>query len=216
MTLSDLVSDCETCGTKSPFTGNTKVEGGRRFFIVRCPSCKVQFPVYKQSLDTLVAAYTAAKERVVDPLSFDTAWVVLRSGSTERVEKLLSFPVTELPLFGIDDLALTATSAEVWVRLLLEFRGFVPACDDATRIEEVLAAALCFQSPGLAAHVTIRVGSWDPSAFTLAFSRLPSRAGGKTGGVLLPVLSALRERGGGWKTAAEFAETRWKGTSLAR
>lgn len=215
MTLSDLSSDCETCGTRATFTGNVKVEAGRRYAIVRCRSCKVNFPVFKAINASVMEGFLAGKDRLTDPLGFDTAWVVLRSGDRARVSRLLAFPVTELPLFGVEDVALDVKSVDAWVQLLLEWRGWVPAPDDATRLEEALAASIQYQSVTAAAAVTSRVGAWDSSAFTAAFGRLPARTGGENAGIISPVLVALRQRGAGWAHAAKLAATRWVNTPMA-
>lgn len=215
MTLSDLASECETCGTRSPFTGKVKVEAGRRYVIVHCPSCNVDFPVFKASTAALVDAYLAGRDNLGDAAAFSAAWATLSGGDRAAVAKLLAAPTTERPLLGIEDVALNAESAEVWAQALLESRAWVPAPDDATRLEEALAVAIQYGSAAAAAAIAMRVGAWDSSAFVAAFIRLPGRVGNGDAAVIAPVLGAMLQRGEGWADAAKFAANRWVGTRLA-
>jgi hypothetical protein len=202
LTLSHISSDCETCGTRSLFTGRTQVEGGRRYAMLRCPDCHAEFPVWQQKQAALVEAYVAARERLTNPVAYDRAWAILLGGDATAIAVVLARPPAELPLFSLRDVRLPASSADRWVDLILDWRGWRPEPEPADRLEEALDAAIHFDSTTCAASVATRVGQWPPPVFVTALDRLRRR--GKLGApVLLPVLASLRERGGEWAASVE-------------
>ena len=53
--MSDLRTECQTCGAWALFTGRTSVISGRTYAIAYCTQCRVDIPFWTPEVDALVA-----------------------------------------------------------------------------------------------------------------------------------------------------------------
>jgi hypothetical protein len=193
LTLSSISDDCETCGGRATFTGRARVVGGRVYAVLHCPTCTVDFLVWKASfaphLDAWIERFGLGGPPADGP--FAEAWATLRGGEPEAIAALVHRPPPLLPLLSVDDAPVPSTVAATWVRLVLDWEGWVPAPSDADRVEEALHAAATLRSPEAAALVADRADRWPRELRETALRRAEGRLYGRDTSVLDAARAAL-------------------------
>ena len=202
MTLSDLSDSCDTCSERATFTGRTRVTDGRRYAILRCPSCHEDIPVWSRESEPLLEAWAA------DPLP-EAAMLPLRRGDGRAIAAYLAAPPSRVPCWRLTDVAVPASAAVQWCNLMLDYAGLFPRPTFSDRVEEALAAALLFDEPDCAELAAERIATLSASEVEGVLLRLPARAGERSGASLRPFIAALRSAGGGYAAAVRVAEQRW-------
>jgi hypothetical protein len=191
VTLSVLRSECELCGAWSPFTGRTQTKDGRTGAVVRCPNGDGEFPVWRKDREPVLAAYERARATLRDPVAYERAFATLTSGDGAAIASLVSSPPPELPLFGIEDVALQAEAVARWCELLLDGDGWLPAPARSVRIEEVIATAVACDAP---ACVTLLIGRASPDEVRAAIPKVERRFWNRAPTALAPLLPILEGR----------------------
>ena len=189
-TLSRLRSECEMCGAWSTFTGRTDTRDGRTYAIVRCPGGHGEFPVWNRDREPLVTAYERARASVRDPEAYQRALATLTGGDGEAIAALVAAPPPELPMFSIEDVAVSAAVARRWCELVLDWAGWRPAPTRGLRVEEALATALQLESRACIDSIATRV---SPDEVSGVLERLASRFHHRDPGVLAPLLRGSRQ-----------------------
>ena len=125
-TLELLRSECETCGAWGVFTGRTVRDDGTTYAVVRCPEEGVDFHVWSERGDELLAAYERARGRTRPDLDIVLAMAGRLSRltrppepTTDDVQRILDLPLDPAPL-GATELRLDGgwlpTVELVWAR----------------------------------------------------------------------------------------------------
>ncbi len=144
-TMSKLRSECQLCGEWSLFTGKTTLRDGDRYILVRCPNGHGDFEVWKRDFEPLVAAVEKAKLRARDPIAYESAFATLIGGDKAAISALLAAASAELPLFGVESIALTRDLVARWCELVLDGNLWLPVPARSVRVEEALATAVLYK-----------------------------------------------------------------------
>lgn len=180
-TLSQLRSECETCGAWSPFTGRTEQRDGLTYAILSCPNRCAEFSVWSSDREPLVAAYEQARATVSDPEAYQRAFATLTGGDGAAIGALLASPPPELPLFSVEDVAVPRDAATRWCEMVLDWHGWRPVPERSVRIEEALAAAVRLDAPACVDAATSRI---EPAILSAVVDRLTRRFYGRHTSVL--------------------------------
>ena len=171
-TMSRLRSECQLCGEWSLFTGRTSMREGDRFILVRCPNGHGDFEVWKRDFEPLVAAVEKAKLRARDPIAYEGAFATLIGGDKAAISALLAAPSAELPLFGVENVALPRELVARWCELALDGDLWLPAPARDVRVEEALATALYYKGAACLDVIRARITDAELAA---ALPRLERR-----------------------------------------
>jgi hypothetical protein len=143
-TMSRLRSECQLCGAWSLFTGRTSMRDGDRYAVVRCPNGHGDFEVWKPDFEPLVTAVENAKRRAKDADAYERAFTTLISDDKAAIASLVAAASVELPLFGVESVALTRDLSARWCELVLD-GGWLPVPARSVRVEEALATAILYK-----------------------------------------------------------------------
>lgn len=124
-TVSELASECETCGVRAPFTGHFREQDGLLYALVRCGGCSVTFPVWDRATAPLLAAWAIAV------------------GDGESGEKLLgsnaNAPATRRPFLAAP--SVEHAHAAPWIMHILHGNDWIPSPSPRGRWIEAAVAA---------------------------------------------------------------------------
>jgi hypothetical protein len=191
VTLSKLRSECETCGEWSAFTGRTEVRDGLTFAVVRCPNGDGEFTTWRKDLEPILAAFERARASLRDPEAYQRAFGTLTSNDASAIATRVSAPPPDLPLFGIEDIAMPVDAAARWCKLLLDWDGWRPRVTRDVRLEEVIATAVSCDAPTCVALV---IGRASADELRAAIEKVERRFPNTSPSVLIPLLPILEGR----------------------
>lgn len=214
--LSDIASDCTRCGGRELFTGRTRTKDGRRWAVLRCPSCRTEGLSWSRAFQPILDAYLAARRALQDPQRYDLAWVLLQDRDPAMVyaivRALQAGRIGEAPFFRQEDVALPETRvvARVWADLALDYPGFRPEPSPVERIEEALIAALRFNAPACSEAAASRVPMLDTTELESILKGLPVRMGGaRAADALVPFFRAVNTADNDLADVLAASSLRW-------